>query len=202
MGVSPGPQDRATSLDLVSQIAESNGYQIKQGRHARHRSSEQEGATKIPFRLPFISDRVRKAVRAGWQEAGLQDSVRVVEIPPANLKRQLVRNRIYDRPCGTSDCVICPSGRQKDCMVSGVSYLITCKSCGEEYTGKTGSPLCTRIKERLEGLAKIKADTPLGAHRRQCHENAPLTITATIFSHEPDALARKTLEAFWIMARN
>ncbi|EYC34569.1 hypothetical protein Y032_0001g473 [Ancylostoma ceylanicum] len=87
-------------------------------------------------------------------------------------------------------------------MVSGVIYLITCKSCGEEYIGETGRPLCIRIKEHLEGLAKIKADTPLGAHRRQCHENAPLTITATILSHEPDTLARKTLEAFWIMARN
>ncbi|KAK6744054.1 hypothetical protein RB195_011010 [Necator americanus] len=30
-------------------------------------------------------------------KAGLRNDVRVVEIPPANLKAKLVRNRVYDR---------------------------------------------------------------------------------------------------------
>ncbi|EYB91979.1 hypothetical protein Y032_0199g1647 [Ancylostoma ceylanicum] len=59
------------------------------------------------------------------------------EIPPSNLKRQLVRNRMYDRFCITPNCVICPTGKPGDCMCSGVIYLITCISCGEEYIGET-----------------------------------------------------------------
>ncbi|KAK6733328.1 hypothetical protein RB195_017214 [Necator americanus] len=52
------------------------------------------------------------AVRASLRQAGLQDSVRVVDIPPVNLKQQLVRNRAYDRLCETPNCIVCPNGRQ------------------------------------------------------------------------------------------
>ncbi|KAK6733436.1 hypothetical protein RB195_017275 [Necator americanus] len=52
------------------------------------------------------------AVRASLRQAGLQDSVRVVDIPPVNLKQQLVRNRAYDGLCETPNCIVCPNGRQ------------------------------------------------------------------------------------------
>ncbi|KAK6764730.1 hypothetical protein RB195_024893 [Necator americanus] len=52
------------------------------------------------------------AVRASLRQAGLQDSVRVVDIPPENLKQQLVRNRAYDRLCETPNCIVRPNGRQ------------------------------------------------------------------------------------------
>ncbi|EYC28795.1 hypothetical protein Y032_0007g3433 [Ancylostoma ceylanicum] len=55
---------------------------------------------------------------------------------------------MYDRLCGTSDCVICPCGRYPSQAMS------------------------------------LKRST-----HYNCHE------------HEPETLARKTLEAFWIMAR-
>ncbi|KIH59788.1 hypothetical protein ANCDUO_09970 [Ancylostoma duodenale] len=81
------------------------------------------------------------AVRKSLRKQGLQDVVRVVDIPPTNLKKKLVRNRAYDRLCNTPGYVTCPNGRTGDCMMSGVIYLITCQSCGEEYIGETGRPL-------------------------------------------------------------
>ena len=127
--------------------------------------------------------------------------VRVVDVPPATLKQRLVRNRAYDRLCETPGCVICPFGREGDCMTSGAVYLITCQSCGDTYVGETGRPLCIRIKEHMDGLNKSKISTPLGMHRSLKHDNAEIQIGVTILSHESEILARKTLEAFWIAAK-
>ncbi|EYC36984.1 hypothetical protein Y032_0838g2611 [Ancylostoma ceylanicum] len=86
--------------------------------------------SKIAFCLPFISDEMSKKVKASLRKADLEDH-RVIDISPANLKTQLVRNRLYDRLCVTPNCVICTFGKDGDCMVSGVVYLITCQSCGD-----------------------------------------------------------------------
>ncbi|XGW34920.1 hypothetical protein V3C99_018739, partial [Haemonchus contortus] len=128
--------------------------------------------------------------------------VRVVEIPPENLKQRLVRNRCYDRICRTPNCVVCPNGQEGDCMTSGVVYLITCNLCEDEYIGETGRPLCVRVKEHLEGLNRARVETPLGAHRVESHKGAVFGITVRILLREPLTSARKTLEAFFISARS
>ncbi|EYB98482.1 hypothetical protein Y032_0131g1649 [Ancylostoma ceylanicum] len=161
-----------------------------------------EDNSKIAFCLPFISDEMSKAVRASLRKADLEDHVRVVEIPPANLKTQLVRNRLYDRLCITPNCVICPFGKEGDCMVSSVVYLITCQACGDQYIGETGRPLYIRVKEHLDGMTRSRISTPLGVHRRHSHGNCSFAVAVTILSWEPEIVARRTLEAFWITARN
>ncbi|KAJ1368268.1 hypothetical protein KIN20_029362 [Parelaphostrongylus tenuis] len=42
-------------------------------------------------------------------------------------------------------------------MSPGTIYVISCTTCGEEYTGETGRVLCIRIKEHLEG--KVNSGT-------------------------------------------
>ncbi|KAK6734614.1 hypothetical protein RB195_018044 [Necator americanus] len=205
--VSSEAQGRIASINMANRIAQSNGYPAKVSHSNRSHATEQrchrvEQATKIPFCLPFISDDMSNAVRASLRQAGLQDSVRVVDIPPVNLKQQLVRNHAYDRLCETPNCIVCPNGRQGDCVVSGVIYLITCQLCGAEYIGETGRSLCIRVKEHLDGLVKSKSSSPLGAHRRQCHDNTPFKIAVTILARESDVLTRKTLEAFYITAKS
>ncbi|KAK6735688.1 hypothetical protein RB195_018739 [Necator americanus] len=158
-----------------------------------------DGPEKIPFCLPYISDDMSKAVWGCLRKADLQNDVRVVEIPPANLKGQLVRSRVYDRLCTTPSCVVCPYGREGDCMISGVVYRITCKLCGDDHIGETGRPLCIRVKEHLDGLAKSKTFTPLGAHRRICHPNSEVEVEGHILSYQSEITA---LEAFWITTKS
>ncbi|VDP33937.1 unnamed protein product [Heligmosomoides polygyrus] len=62
-----------------------------------------------------------------------------------------------------------PWGKEGDCTVSGVVYLISCQACGEEYIGETGRPLHVRIKEYLDGKEKLRASTALGYHRINSH---------------------------------
>ncbi|EYB86874.1 hypothetical protein Y032_0272g947 [Ancylostoma ceylanicum] len=80
------------------------------------------------------------------------------------------RNRLYVRLCRTPNCVICSFGREEDCMVSSVVYLITCQACGNQYIGETGRPLCIRVKEDLDGMTRSRISTPLGVYRRHSHE--------------------------------
>ena len=94
--------------------------------------------------------------------------------------------------------MICTSSRQGDCMCKGVIYSITCKLCEDEYIEETGRPLYVRIKEHLGGLRKSKMLTPLGTHRRLCHDNTEFEVTVSILAREAEISARKTLEAFWI----
>lgn len=54
------------------------------------------------------------------RNADLRDVLRFTDIPAITLKRQLVRNSVYDRMYSTLSCIVCPNGEEGDCMRSGV----------------------------------------------------------------------------------
>ncbi|KAK6748468.1 hypothetical protein RB195_001221 [Necator americanus] len=90
-------QERIDAINLAQRIANSNGY-IGNVARRPDLGAQQEYATrvesnKINFCLLFITDDLSKAIRASLVKCGLEDQVRVVEIPPTNLKK-LVRNRM------------------------------------------------------------------------------------------------------------
>ncbi|EYC06864.1 hypothetical protein Y032_0073g743 [Ancylostoma ceylanicum] len=124
-GVCSGSEEKQESLDLATTIAISNGYSPGETRSWQRSNQMRKGHTsiqnKIQFCMPFISDDVSRATRLCLRRAELEDLVTIVEIPPMNLKHQLVRNRIYHRLCTTPDCMICPFGREGDCI-----YMIKC----------------------------------------------------------------------------
>ncbi|KAK6734949.1 hypothetical protein RB195_018258 [Necator americanus] len=195
-------QERIDAVNLAQRIATSNGYIADWPLLIAQRDLCHDDSKKINFCLRFITDDLSKAIRASLVRCGLDDQVRNVEIPPTHLKKQLVRNRMYDRICMSQNCVICSFGKAGDCMFSGVVYLISCKTCSGEYFGEKGRPLCVRIKEHLDGMKHSNAAIPLGTHRRKCHGNAPFCIAATILPYEPEIVACRTLEAFWINAKS
>ncbi|EYB87176.1 hypothetical protein Y032_0267g756 [Ancylostoma ceylanicum] len=135
-----------------------------------------------------------------WLRKGSEpaNKAKVVEIPLHNLKRTPIRNRPYDRLCMVPDCVICPEGKQKDCMCAGVVYLITCKECEDEYIGETARPLCTRVEEHLQAKAKFCPSNALGSHRLNYHEGVDFEMKVMILAYESQISARETLEALWI----
>ena len=80
-------------------------------------------------------------------------------------------------------------------------YLISCNTCGHEHISETGRPLYIRIKEHLDGKQKTRLSTPLGAHPAQKHNEDDFGVKVMISAHESKTSARKTLEAFWIIAK-
>ena len=59
-----------------------------------------------------------------------------------------------------------------------------------------------RVKEHLDGMRRSRVQTPLGAHRVQYHGNADLEVSVSILAKESEISPRKTLEAFWIVAKD
>ena len=201
-----GDIERTESLKLASKIARSNGY--TESHH--HRRSTPRFATcnhspsenKLPLCLPFVSDRMSMAIKQCIQRAQLQDDVMLVNIPRDNIKRQLVRNRLYDRECISEHCIVCPYGKQGDCAKQGVVYQLECLSCNSTYIGETGRALGIRVREHLASKRKGNAVSALGKHKLEAHSGNDFDVKCTILAHETEITARKVLEAAWILTRN
>ena len=204
-GVSSDDALRSASLKQAFQIAQANGYLPRRSksdcRSAKVFNDVSHNNDRVPFFMPFISDKLSAAIRSCIYKFGLQNSLRLVEIPPPNLKQLLVRNRSHDQACVKADCIVCNSNKPGDCMCRGTVYLITCKMCGEEYIGETGRPLCLRINEHLDGMRKSRVSTPLGAHRKLSHRDMAFEISISVLSKETNIAARKAIEACWISCR-
>ena len=152
--------------------------------------------------MPFISDKVSAAIKQCIVRAQLQNDVMLVNLPNDNIKRQLVRNRVYDTECLAEHCIVCPFGRVGDCAKSGIVYQIECLSCHVHYIGETGRSLSIRLKEHLTGKRKGNLMTPLGKHRSEVHSGNDFDVKCVILAHEPEISARKALEAAFIRSRS
>ena len=158
-------EEKNESRNLARQIAITNGYETIAFRNRSKekttmRLNEDFSLNKVPFNLPFISDEVTVAIKRCLKRVGLENSVYVIEQSPNTLRQKLVRNRLYDRLCSISNCVISSNGRDGDCMSSGTVYLLSCRACGDEYIYETGRLLCVRLKEHLDGKIKTRQNTP------------------------------------------
>ncbi|EYC01492.1 hypothetical protein Y032_0106g3723 [Ancylostoma ceylanicum] len=203
LGVCSGEEERQSSLAQISNKLLSNGYKSRERRARKLHipTSRVSRSNKLPLCLPFISDKISTEIRQCLIRAQLHDDVVLVNIPNDNIKRQLVRNRLYDRACMSENCVVCPYGKTGDCAKMGVIYEVECLTCHATYIGETGRPLCVRINEHLASKKRESLITPLGKHRREDHGGADFNIRCTILAYESQTSARKALEAFWITER-
>ncbi|EYC07299.1 hypothetical protein Y032_0071g579 [Ancylostoma ceylanicum] len=191
---------REESLRLASSITRENGYTLCRRRtpHSGYFHGL-KGKKKLSLCLPFISDDISTEIRRCLARAQLQNDVTLVNIPNGNLKKQLVRNRLYDsEQCISNECVVCPYGKTGDCSKTGVIYQIKCLSCDALYIGETGRILSTRVKEHLASKRRRSLISALGRHRQDDHGGEDFDVACTILAQETEITARKTMEAFWI----
>ncbi|KAK6754239.1 hypothetical protein RB195_013314 [Necator americanus] len=143
--VASSSQEKTSSVNLIHKVAISNGYVTRIGSLDRHDFSRRPnivyGREEIPFCLPYICDDMTRAVRSCLRKVGLQDDVRVVGVLPVNLKCQPVHNR--DLKCQQVSmtelrtilsCVVCPYGKERNCMVSRVNAW--CQETACVYSGQ------------------------------------------------------------------
>ncbi|EYC27722.1 hypothetical protein Y032_0008g148 [Ancylostoma ceylanicum] len=197
--------DRWESRSLALRIASSNGYSTLRYQHRPPRVANQSRTPrdkKLPLCIPFFSDKVSAAFQQCILRAQLQDDVFLVNIPNDNIKRQLVRNRLYDTQCVLEQCVVCPQGKIGDCAKVGVVYQLECLACHSLYIGETGRMLSVRIKEHIAAKKRGKLTTPLGRHRIEVHDGDDFNIRCKILAYESEISARKALEAAWILTEN
>ena len=204
--VSTGDTERAESLQLASEIARNNGYRETYRRrkptqrfaiHTRNTSNN-----KLPLSIPFISDRMSMAIKQCIQRAQLHDDVMLVNIPHDNIKKQLVRHRLYDTECILEDCIVCPFGKLGDRAKKGVVYQHECLDCNAKYIGETGRALGIKVKEHLASKRRGNVVSALGKHKLETHKGNDFCVKCTILAYETEIAARKVLEAAWIFTEN
>ncbi|EYB88719.1 hypothetical protein Y032_0242g3412 [Ancylostoma ceylanicum] len=198
-------EGRYESRKLVMEIASNNGYLTSRYQprppHAGTRSRTPR-LNKLPLCIPFFSDKVSAAFQQCIIRAQLQDDVILVNIPNDSIKKQLVRNRHYDRNCISEQCIVCPHGNVGDCAKVGVVYQLECLTCHALYIGETGRTLSVRIKEHLATKRRGNLTSPLGRHKNEVHSGSDFNVRCSILAIESEISARKALEAAWILTRN
>ena len=203
--VCTGESELLESRNHAREIALSNGYSLSQ--HQRNHSKsmwnadKNSGREKLPLCISFISDKVSMAIKQCIARAQLQNEVILVNSPNDNLKKQLIRNRVYDVECISEPCIVCPYGKRGDCSKLGVVYQLECLSCNAVYIGETGRMLSIRVKEHMANKRKGNPGSPLGKHRIEEHRGDEFDVKCVILAFEADIAARKALEAAWIYTR-
>uniref|UniRef100_A0A7I4Z3S1 Transcriptional regulator n=1 Tax=Haemonchus contortus TaxID=6289 RepID=A0A7I4Z3S1_HAECO len=115
VGVCTGEVEREESRKLASEIANLNGYGTRQRKSGSKGFSVINHGNVVHLQLPFISDKISAEIRQCIARADLANDVVLINVPTDNIKRLLIRSRLYDRACTTINCVVCPFGRNGDC---------------------------------------------------------------------------------------
>lgn len=103
------------------------------------------------------------------------------------------------------DCQICNNQSEegvkswRKCAKEGVIYRLTCMTCKKcgvetEYIGETSKTGYLKGLEHFEGLRKLDKNTPLGAHRLECHNSKEIKVEMNIISKHRRALERQIKE--------
>uniref|UniRef100_A0A7I4Z5C0 GIY-YIG domain-containing protein n=1 Tax=Haemonchus contortus TaxID=6289 RepID=A0A7I4Z5C0_HAECO len=190
------------SPKLACEIAKLNGCGTQYRRSGSKAHSLRNREDELHLRLPFILDKVSVETRQCIARGDLANDVVLVNLPPGNIKRHLIRNRLYDRACSTIDCAICPFGRDGDCTQRGTVYQFQCSACDQTYIGETGRMLGIRVKEHLADKRRGCFLPPLRKHRVEPHQGNDFDIKGKILAYENEIGARKFLEALHVRERN
>ena len=154
--------------------------------------------------FPYISDDLSNGIIRIFNRYPFP--LRLVTVPPPNLKKLLTRNRAFDITCvGGDQCRICSNGRIGDCTKKSVIYSILCEVCQVEYIGETARPLHIRIHEHVRSMnspfSQSYMNMPLAKHAVASHGGRPFTIKVKLERIVGGTVQRKIQEALFIAKR-
>lgn len=71
------------------------------------------------------------------------------------LKRQLVRNRLYDRKCISENCTVYSYNTFGECVKVGVVYQTECEICNKAYVVETETIFAVHIREDMASKRSV-----------------------------------------------
>ena len=103
--------------------------------------------------------------------------VKVIEKTGTKMKAILQKSSIgMNKGCHTG-CIVCKSGNKTSCLMTDVTYLLTCMSCLQKeppvktlYDGETVRTARTRAMEHMEKMRKKDNESALWNHAVECHD--------------------------------
>ena len=218
----PSTSPLISSLKRGAQILQGNGYQhqdcsytsAKTVAQALNKPSSQQRIlnqrlrSNIPplttVKLPYITDAFTIDFASTIFKHNLP--IRVLPIPPPNLRKLFIRNRLYDRKCyDPKQCIICKNNKLGDCCKKDVVYSIECLECGDLYIGETGRFLHKRIHEHILSMRTpflvSHINCPLAKHVTNRHNAREVEVKVCLEARGDGNLIRKIREAHLIQSR-
>jgi len=207
--VSSGREELQHSLDIVDNLAATNGYKDSRavfdnttGRKKRRGKPEQ--TYKAPLLLPYISEPVSNKIRNYIKQQKLD--IRPIFKPGRTLSQKFCRSRPLDtKLCelgNPNNCNICPLITNGNCSMRALIYRIHCLICTfkQDYDGETDRPCHYRFNEHRRAARNplSYSDNALGKHYLYCHNNTEPKIEFQILDRQTDVVRRKISEALHI----
>ena len=133
--VSSGPEEIQHSLNIVDELARSNGYIPRSNgpQSANRRRKKGNQGYQAPLKLPYISEKTSNQIRNYIKSRKLP--IRPIFTPGRTLKDMFCRSRPFDQKgCilgNPANCRVCPTIEGGKCATKHVVYRVTCNLCSE-----------------------------------------------------------------------
>ena len=121
------------------------------------------------------------------------------------MKRKLQKSHLFKKKtCERPDCLICATGGKGPCDVSGVSYNVKCKDCGDvqfyhQYIGESSHSGYSRGKEHQANIRAKLGRCAMYRHMMAKHaDNRPNSQMNVTDIYGNDAMLRQISEAVGI----
>jgi len=127
----------------------------------RRRNKNRKRENKANLMIPFINDTCNRRIKNVMKKYNISGNL--ISKPNVSLEKFLRKRPKMTKDCG---CEICKDiGPKYSCADRYVVYQYTCKTCNENYIGKTSRPFKIRHQEHKSSIKNNTYNSALSQHR-------------------------------------